>query len=107
MIAARKRAAEKYRTEGQGRSAEIEGQIAKELKRITSGAYKKAQIVMGDADAKAISIYAKAFNKNPEFYSFLKTLQTYRKTIDDSSTIILTTDSDYYKYLKGLKKTMD
>lgn len=103
MIAERKRAAEKYRSEGQGKSAEIEGQTAKELKQITSEAYKKAQEVTGEADAAAVNIYAEAYSKDPEFYSLLKTLETYQETVDENSTIILTTDADYYKYLKNLK----
>lgn len=103
MIAERKRAAEKYRSEGQGKSAEIEGQVAKELKAITSEAYRQAQILTGKADAEAISIYAAAYSQNPDFYSFMKTLETYRYTIDEKSTVILTTDSDYYKYLKSLE----
>ena len=103
MIAERKRAAEKYRSEGQGKSAEIEGQVAKELKLITSEAYRQAQIVTGKADAEAINIYAKAYTLGADFYSFMKTLETYKATIDDKSTIILTTDSDYYRYLKGIK----
>jgi modulator of FtsH protease HflC len=102
MIAERKRAAEKYRSEGQGKSAEIEGQVAKELKEITSEAYRKAQLVVGKADAEAVSIYGKAYNRDPDFYSFLKTMETYKVTIDGASTVILTTDSDYYKYLKTL-----
>jgi len=105
MISERKRAAEKYRSEGQGRKAEIDGQRGKELKLITSEAYRKAEGLRGKADAEVIAIYARAYNQGPEFYSFLKTLETYRKTIDDTSTIILTTDSDYYKYLKGLGLT--
>ncbi|MDD4939016.1 MAG: protease modulator HflC [Candidatus Omnitrophica bacterium] len=103
MIAERKRAAEKYRSEGQGKSAEISGQVGKELKQITSEAYRQAQGIVGKADAEAISIYAQAYNRDPDFYSFLKTLETYRSTIDEKSTIILTTDSDYYKYFKGLE----
>ena len=103
MISERKRAAEQYRSEGQGRRAEIEGQRGKELKLITSEAYRKSEGLKGKADAEVIGIYAKAYNQDPEFYSFLKTLETYEKTIDKNSTIILTTDSDYYKYLKGLK----
>lgn len=103
MIAERKRAAEQYRSEGQGKSAEIEGQLGKELKQITSEAYRKAQVLKGDADAEALKIYADAYSKDPEFYSFTKTLETYEQTIDDKSTVILTTDSDYYKYLKSLK----
>ncbi|OGX18578.1 MAG: HflC protein [Omnitrophica WOR_2 bacterium RBG_13_44_8b] len=103
MIAERKRAAEKYRSEGHGKSAEIEGQTGKELKLITSEAYRQAQSIVGKADAEAINIYAQAYSQNPEFYSFLKTIETYKNTIDASSTIILTTDSDYYRYLKQLK----
>jgi membrane protease subunit HflC len=103
MIAERKRAAEKYRSEGQGRRAEIDGQREKELKLITSEAYRKAQGIKGKADAEAISIYAQAYTQNPNFYSFTKTLNTYQKTIDENTTIILTTDSDYYKYLKKIE----
>ena len=102
MIAERKRAAEKYRSEGQGKSAEIEGQVAKELKQITSEAYRQAQVITGKADAEATAIYGEAYNKDPQFYAFLKTLETYQGTIDEKSTVILTTDSDYYKYLKSL-----
>ena len=103
MVAERKRAAEKYRSEGQGKSAEIEGQVVKELKALTSEAYREAQILTGKADAEAINIYAGAYSQNPDFYSFMKTLETYRVTIDGKTTVILTTDSDYYKYLKSLE----
>ncbi len=103
MIAERKRAAEKYRAEGQGKRAEIEGQRMKELKIIQSEAYKIAQGIKGKADAKAINIYAEAYNKDPNFYAFLKTLDTYKETIDGKTTLILTTDSDYYKYIKKLE----
>jgi len=103
MIAERKRAAERYRSEGQGKSAEISGQLAKELKLITSEAYRTAQGIKGKADAEAITIYAQAYRQDPDFYSFVKTLETYQNTIDENSTIILTTDADYYKYLKDLK----
>lgn len=103
MIAERKRAAERYRSEGQGKRAEIDGQREKELKLIRSEAYRKAQGIKGKADAEAIAIYAQAYNQDPEFYAFLKTLETYRDTIDENSTVLLTTDSDYYKYLKELE----
>ncbi|MFH1867594.1 MAG: protease modulator HflC [Candidatus Omnitrophota bacterium] len=101
MISERKRAAEKYRSEGRGKRAEIEGQVGKELNQIRSEAYKKAEEIKGDADAEAINIYADAYNKDPEFYSFIKTLDTYRNTIDSDTTVILTTDGDYYRYLKN------
>lgn len=102
MISERKRAAEQYRSEGQGRKAEIEGQMQKELEQIQSEAYRKVQEIRGKADAEATKIYAGAYNKDPEFYSFLKTLQTYERTIDSTSTLILTTDSEYFEYLKKI-----
>lgn len=100
MISERKRAAEQYRSEGQGKRAEIEGQMGKELKQIRSEAYKIAEEIKGKADAKAINIYADAYNRDPDFYAFLKTLDTYRDTIDEDTTVILTTDSEYLTYLK-------
>lgn len=101
MISERKRIAEKYRSEGQGKKAEIEGEMEKELQRITSEAYKKAQEIIGQADAKATRIYASAFNKDPEFYSYVKTLETYKETLGGKSWLLLTTDSDYLKFLEG------
>ncbi|MCK5450719.1 MAG: protease modulator HflC, partial [Candidatus Omnitrophica bacterium] len=77
MIAERKRAAERYRSEGRGKSAEIQGQMEKELKLITSGAYRTAQGIRGKADAEAVTIYAEAYGNSPEFYSLMKTLETY------------------------------
>jgi len=103
MISERKRVAEQYRSEGQGKKAGIEGMREKELQRITSEAYKRAQIIKGEADAKATRIYAQAYSKDPEFYSFLKTLETYTRTLSGDSVIILTTDSELYKYLKSIK----
>ncbi len=100
MISERKRAAEQYRSEGQGKKAEIEGKTAKELNEIQSQAYKIAEEIKGKADAEATNIYAEAYNKDPKFYSFLKTLETYKNTIDDNTTVILTTDSEYLQYLK-------
>jgi membrane protease subunit HflC len=101
MIAERKRAAELYRSEGHGKRAEIDGQRGKELKRITSQAYRTAQGLKGTADAEVTKIYADAYNQDPEFYSFLKTLDTYQKTIDSDTTLILTTEDEYYRHLKG------
>ena len=100
MISERKRAAEQYRSEGQGTKAEIEGKRGKELKQIQSEAYKIAEEIKGKADAEAIDIYADAYNRDPEFYSFIKTLETYKNTIDDNTTVILTTDAEYLQYLK-------
>ncbi len=100
MISERKRAAEQYRSEGQGKKAEIEGQMGKELKQIRSEAYKVAEEVKGKGDAEATDIYADAYNRDPDFYAFMKTLDTYKNTVDKDSTLILTTNSEYLKYLK-------
>ena len=100
MIAERQRIAAKYRSEGDGESARIRGQKERELKRIESGAYKTAQELMGKADGQAARIYAAAYNLDPEFYSFLKTLDTYRTTIDSNTTLLMSTDSEYFKYFK-------
>ncbi len=105
MIVERKRIAAKYRSEGEGEMMEIRGKKEKEEKVILSKAYREAQETKGKADAEAIKIYADAYSKDPEFYSFLKTLETYEKTLGEKSTIILSTDSDYFKYLKsGLRQ---
>lgn len=102
MIAERKRVAEQYRSEGQGKKAEIEGMREKEQQKITSQAYRRAQEITGKADAEATKIYAKAYNKDPEFYSFLKTLDTYKGTLNEKTWLLLTSDSDFYKYLKSI-----
>jgi modulator of FtsH protease HflC len=104
MISERKRAAEQYRSEGQGRRAEIQGQTIKELDQIRSEAYRIAQEKKGEADAEATNIYADAYNNDPEFYGFLMTLDTYKDTIDKDTTVILSTDSEYYEYLKEISK---
>ena len=101
MITERQRIAEKYRSQGQGKRAEIEGDRQKELQKIRSEAYRRAQEIKGRADAEAIKIYASAYEQDPEFYSFLKTLETYRSTIDNKSWLLLTTDNEFLKYLKS------
>jgi len=103
MISERKRIAQLYRSEGQGKKAEIEGQRQKELQRISSEAYRTSQEIKGKADAEATDIYAKAFSRDPDFYSFLETLATYRQTVDKTSMLIFSTDSDYLRYLKQIK----
>jgi membrane protease subunit HflC len=100
MIAERERIAEQYRSEGQGERSRILGDMEKDLRQITSEAYKTAQEIKGKADGKSTEIYAKAYNKDPEFYSFLKALETYPEAIGEDSWLILTTDSDFFRYLK-------
>jgi len=101
MIAERRQIAEKFRSEGQGEARKIEGNREKELKRITSEAYKRAEEIKGKADAEATKIYAKAYGKDPDFYSFLKSLDVYKKTMDKDTFLVLSTDSDFLKYFKG------
>ena len=103
MISERKRAAEKLRSEGQAFREEIAGQKERELKRIYSEAYRKAQELKGKADAEATQIYAEAYSKDPEFYTFLMTLDSYREGLK-GSRLILSTDSDFLRYLKSIKE---
>jgi len=100
MISERKRIAAQFRSEGEGRSAEILGEMEKELRQIRSGAYRQAQEIHGKADAEATRIYGNAFGKDPEFYAFSRTLEAYKEGKNENSMLILTTDSDYFRYLK-------
>ncbi|HPR17274.1 MAG TPA: protease modulator HflC [Candidatus Cloacimonadota bacterium] len=105
MISERQKIAAKYRSEGQGSSAEILGKKQKELDQIQSEAYKNAQEIIGRADAEATKIFADAYNRDPNFFEFLKTLEAYTATMDNKNTMIMTTDSDYYKFLKDTDGT--
>jgi membrane protease subunit HflC len=101
MIAERKQIAQKFRSEGKGEAQKILGEKERELKRIESGAYRKAQEVKGKADAESTRLYAEAFGKDPEFYSFIKTLEVYNEALTNNSSIVLSTESEIFKYLKG------
>lgn len=100
MINERKKVAAQYRSEGEGEKAEILGKMQRELKGISSEAYRKALEVRGAADAEAAAIYANAYNQDKEFYAFLRTLESYKKAIQKNGRLVISTDSDYYKYLK-------
>ena len=100
MISERKRIAAQFRSEGEGRSAEIIGEMEKELRRIRSEAYKSVQEIQGKADAGATRVYGTAYRKNPEFYAFLQTLESYKEKTNKNSVLILTTESDFYQYVK-------
>jgi len=100
MIAERRQIAEKFRSEGKGESSKIAGDKDKELKKITSEAYRTAQEKKGKADAEATKIYAEAYNKDPEFYSFVNTLEVYKNSLDKETWMMLSTKSDFFKYLK-------
>ncbi|MGD8990344.1 MAG: protease modulator HflC [Desulfobacterales bacterium] len=103
MIAERNQIAEKFRSEGKGEAQKILGEKERDLQEIESEAFKKAQRIKGDADAEATVIYAKAYGKDPEFYSFVQTLEIYRETLGQNSSLVLSTDSEFLKYLKGFK----
>ena len=104
MISERSRIAERFRSEGQGEKAGILGDMDRELKRIQSEAYREAEGIRGQADAEATDIYAKAYNQSAEargFYEFLKTMETFESTVDPETLLLLSTDGDFYRYLKG------
>ncbi|MBI1951300.1 MAG: protease modulator HflC [Acidobacteria bacterium] len=101
MISERKRIAEQYRSEGAGESARINGEKDRELKAITSEAYRKSQEIRGKADGEAADIYAQAYNRDPEFYRFLKTMETFRETMDENTLLVLTTEGEFLRYLKS------
>ncbi len=104
MIAERKQIAEKFRAEGKGEASQIRGEKEKELQVIKSEAYKAAQKIKGDADAAATKIYADAYGSDPDFYAFVKTLEVYKATLGKDTSLVLSTDSDLMKYLKGVSK---
>ncbi len=104
MITERKRIADKFRSEGQGEASKILGDKERELKRIQSEAYRTAREIIGKADAEATSIYARAYNRSAdsrEFYRFTQTMETYKKTFSEKDWLILSTDSEFYKFLQN------
>ncbi len=104
MISERKRKAAQFRSEGEGKKASILGQMEKELKGIASEAYKTAVEIKGKADAEATKIYGEAYNQDPEFYAFYKTLETYKEAAFKNTTVVIGTDSDYYTFMKDIPK---
>ncbi len=100
MIAERQRIAELYRSEGQGEAARIQGERERDLQRIQSEAFETAEGLRGVADAEATDIYAEAYGRDPDFYAFTKSLETYEQVIDSGTTVIMGTDSELLKYLE-------
>ena len=103
MISERLQIAQRFRSEGEGQSARIAGQRDRDLNEIQSTAYRQLQQIRGEADARATEIYARAYTQNPqaaEFYKFLKSMETLRKTLGKDSSVILSTDSDLFAPLK-------
>jgi len=101
MVSERKRIAERSRSEGQGRAAEIRGQKERDMLSASSAGYKSAQEIKGTADAKATTIYASAYGRDPDLYQFLKSMETLNASLDEKAWLILSTDSELLKYLKS------
>lgn len=105
MISERDQIAERFRSEGAGEAARINGNKERELQKIVSEAYRTIQTIQGDADAEATDIYARSYNQSPaaaDLYMFTKTLETYRSVIDSDTILILSTDSDLMSLLKSM-----
>ncbi|GAB5409746.1 MAG: protease modulator HflC [Balneolaceae bacterium] len=107
MISERNRIADKFRSEGQGEASRINGEKERELLRIQSEAFRSAETIRGRADAQAAAIYNAAYNKSSaarELYSFTKSMEAYAKTIDKETSLIISTDSEFYRYLNSIDK---
>lgn len=105
MISERNRIADQFRSEGQGEARKILGNMERDLAQIQSEAVREAEQIRGRADAEATNIYAAAFNRNRqtrELYDFLRTMESFEKSLDDKTTLIITTNSDFYKYLQKI-----
>jgi len=100
MKAERQRIAKKYRAEGEEQAREIRANVNKEAQIVLAKSYEQAQKLMGEGDAQATAIYASAYEKDPEFYSFLRRLETYERSLGAGTTIVLDADSDLLKYLE-------
>ncbi|EQC46805.1 protease modulator HflC [Bacteriovorax sp. Seq25_V] len=100
MISERKRIAAKIRSIGEGEKAKIEGRLEKDLRLITSEAYKKSQKIKGQAEAKASAIYAKVFAKDPGFYEFMRSMDAYKASIKKDTKLILSSDSEFLKFMR-------
>jgi modulator of FtsH protease HflC len=106
MKSERFRIADKFRSEGQGEASKINGEKERDLKTIQSQAFRRAEEIMGGADARATAIYAGAYNQSAsskDLYSFMKSLETIEQTFDTTTTVILSTDSELYKYLNDFR----
>ncbi|MEW5424575.1 protease modulator HflC [Amorphus sp. 3PC139-8] len=105
MISERRQIAERFLSEGNGEAARIRGNRVRDLNKIQSEAYRQVEEIRGMADARATEIYARAYNQSPEsvaFYEFTRTMQAYKAMISENTTMVLSTDSDLFKFLKGM-----
>ena len=105
MISERRQIAERFRSEGNGEAARIVGNRERDLNKVQSEAYRSVEGIRGEADARATEIYARAYNQSPEavqFYEFTRTMDTYKAVIATNTTLVLSTDSELFKFLKSI-----
>ena len=110
MVSERRQIAEQFRSEGNGEAARINGNRERDLQKIQSEAYRKVEEIRGEADAKATEIYSKAYNQSPaavSFYEFTRTMEAYKSIITTNTTLVLSTNSDLFKFLKGIEPEKD
>ena len=107
MRAEREKEAKKYRAEGAEEATKIQAQTDLEVSKIMAEAYRDAQILKGMGDKEAMRIYAEAYGQDPEFYEFLKSLDIYKETLRKNATLILSTDSDLFKYLDSYRERLN
>lgn len=100
MISERQRVAEQFRSEGQGEASRIRGDTSKQLAEVRSEAKRAAEVIRGEADAEATRIYSEAYSADPEFYAFLRTLQSYQSSLAGKATLVLGADGDYFRFLQ-------
>ena len=110
MISERRQIAERFLSEGNGEAARIRGNRVRDLNKIQSEAYRQVEEIRGMADAKATEIYAKAYNQSPQavaFYEFTRTIESYKTAIADNTTLVLSTESEFFKFLNGMDPAND
>ena len=103
MRSERQRVAQQFRSEGEGEASRIRGGTARELAEVISEARRQAEVIRGQADADATRIYSQAYGADPEFFAFLRTLQSYQHSLGERSTFVLGADGDYFRYLRGIE----
>lgn len=101
MRAERERQAKKYRSEGEEASIKLKASAERERTILLAEAQRKAEILMGDGDAEATRIYAEAYNQDPEFYDFTRSLEAYTRSLTSDTTLVLSEDDEFIKYLKS------
>lgn len=107
MRAEREKEARKFRAEGKEEASKIQASTDKKVVEILADAYKQSEIIKGEGDKRAMEIYANAYSKNPDFFEYSKSLETYCDILKDKSTVVLSTDSDLFKFLTQFELTKE